>query len=107
MPLTRDAFVHRLMDGGGAGGLQPSQNLGNLDFLGRKRKFGQSQLLKKFACVCACCSSFDVGVVKPVKFTRDSSCLTRDEFVIFEGDHIMIYMYMFLLLLGTVLHCST
>ena len=32
-------------------------------------------------------------MVKLVKFTRDSGCLTCDEFlVIFEGDHILIYM---------------
>ena len=47
-------------------------------------------------------------MVKQVKFTRDSGCLTRDEFlVIFEGDDIMIYMYILALLLGTVLHYST
>ena len=58
--------------------------------------------------MCACCSSFEVSVVKPVKFTRESSCLTRDEFlVIFEGDDIMIYMYTLALLLGTVLHYFT
>ena len=33
---------------GGRGGLQPPQILGNSDFLGSKRKFGHSQLLKKF-----------------------------------------------------------
>ena len=47
-------------------------------------------------------------MVKPVKFTRDSGCLSHDEFlVIFQGDHILIYMYIFaiVLLLGTVLHC--
>ena len=54
--------------------------------------------------MCACCSSFEVSVVKPVKFTRESS----DEFlVIFEGDDIMIYMYTLALLLGTVLHYFT
>ena len=58
--------------------------------------------------MCACCSSLEVSVVKPVKFTRESGYLTRDEFlVIFEGDDIMIYMYIFALLLGTVLHYST
>ena len=58
--------------------------------------------------MCACCSSFEVSVVKPVKFTRENGCLTRDEFlVIFEGDDIMIYMYILALLLGTVLHYTT
>ena len=32
--------------GGGEGGLQPPQILGNSDFLGSERKFGQSQFLK-------------------------------------------------------------
>ena len=46
-------------------------------------------------------------MVKPVKFTRDSGCLARDEFLVFsEGDHMLIYMYIFVifLLLGTVLY---
>ena len=34
--------------GGGRGGLQAPQILGNTDFLGSKRKIGQSQLLKTF-----------------------------------------------------------
>lgn len=42
-------------------------------------------------------------VVKAVKFTQDSGCLARDHFlVIFEGDHILIYIFVILLLLGTV-----
>ena len=39
--------------GGGGGGPPPPpppQILGNSDFLGSKRKFGQSQLLKTFSC---------------------------------------------------------
>ena len=35
---------------GGRGGLQPPQSLGNSDFLGSKRKFGQSQFLQTFPC---------------------------------------------------------
>ena len=35
---------------GGRGGLQSPQILGNSDFLGTKRKFGQSQLSKTFSC---------------------------------------------------------
>ena len=35
--------------GGERGGLQPPQILGNSDFLGSKRQFGQSQLLKTFS----------------------------------------------------------
>ena len=35
---------------GGARGAADPQILGNSDFLGSKRKFGQSQLLKTFSC---------------------------------------------------------
>ena len=41
---------------------------------------------------------------------KASGCLASDEFlVIFKGDHILIYMYIFaiVLLLGIVLHCAT
>ena len=34
----------------GRGGLQPPQILGNSDFLGSNRKFGQSHFLKTFLC---------------------------------------------------------
>ena len=47
--------------GWGAGGLQPpppkkkkKKKLGQLRFFGQQEKFGQTQLLKKFACVCVC-----------------------------------------------------
>ena len=44
-------------------------------------------------------------MVKPVKFTRDSGCLVRDKFlVISEGDHMLIYIFVIFLLLGTVLY---
>ena len=49
-------------------------------------------------------------MVKPVKFSRESGCLAPDEFLVnFKEDHILIYMYIFgiVLLLGTVLHCTT
>ena len=35
---------------GGRGGLQPPQILGNSDFLGSERKFGQNQFVKTFPC---------------------------------------------------------
>ena len=39
--------------------------------------------------------------VKPVKFSLGSGCLVRDEFlVIFKGDHVLIYVYIF-----EVCHC--
>ena len=65
--LLRDdglkSLKHRRMGRGGEGGegLQSSPpNLGNLDFFGQQKKFGQSRFLKKFAssCVCACCCFF-------------------------------------------------
>ena len=49
-------------------------------------------------------------MVKLVKFTRDSGCLARDDLlVIFKGDHIPIYTFTIaiVLLLATVLHCTT
>ena len=47
LDASRDPQAYGL---GGRGGLQPPQILGNSDFLGSKRKFGQSQLLKTFPC---------------------------------------------------------
>ena len=41
-------------EGGGRGGLQPPHVLGNSDFLGSKRKFEQSQVLKTFPCFFYC-----------------------------------------------------
>ena len=41
---------HRRTGRGGRGGLQPPQILGNSDFLGSTRKFGQSQFLKTSPC---------------------------------------------------------
>ena len=63
-------------------------------------------------CVCVCFFQreiFEVSLVKPVKFIRDSSCLARDEFLVIKADHILIYMYIFaiVLLLGAVLHSTT
>ena len=43
-----DDDYHRRTGRGGEGGCSPPQILGNSDFLGSKRKFGQSQLLKTF-----------------------------------------------------------
>ena len=44
-------------------------------------------------------------MLKPVKFTRDSGCLARDEFlVISEGDHMLRYIFIIFLLLSTVLY---
>ena len=46
-----DLDCHRRTDRGGRGGLQPPQILGNSDFLGNKRKFGQSLFLKTSPCL--------------------------------------------------------
>ena len=72
-------------------------------------------VLKKLACVCVFFFSKryflfqpEVGVVQPVKFTRDSGCLAHDQFLLlFEADHMLIYIFVILLLLGTVLHCTS
>ena len=37
----------------------------------------------------------------PVTFTRDSGCLARDEFLVREGYHMLIYIYLYFLLFGT------
>ena len=40
-------------------------------------------------------------MVKPVKFTQDSGCLARDEFlVISEGDHMLIYIFVIFFIVG-------
>ena len=43
-------IIHRRTGRGERGGLQPPQIFGNSDFLGSKRKFGQSQFSKTFPC---------------------------------------------------------
>ena len=44
-------------------------------------------------------------MVKPVKFTRDSGCLARDEFlVISEGDPMLRYIFVFFFFI--VEHCT-
>ena len=50
----------------------------------------------------------EVGIVKTVKFTRDSGCLARDEpMVISKGDYKLIYTFLFFLyFLSTVLYCT-
>ena len=70
--------------GGGRGGLQPPQILGNSDFLGSKRKLGQSQLLKTFSCF----------------YTQDSGCQARDEFLFIREEY---HMLSFFFIVG---HCT-
>ena len=59
----------------------------------------------------------EVGIVKEVKFTRDSGCLARDELlVISKGDHKLKYIFHFFFFFFffffwgggdcTVLHCT-
>ena len=50
----------------------------------------------------------EVGIVKTVKFTRDSGCLARDEpMVISKGDYKLIYTFLFFFyFLSTVLYCT-
>ena len=44
--------------GGGRGAAALSPKFGQLRFFTQHEKFGQSQLLEKFECVCACCYFF-------------------------------------------------
>ena len=45
--------------------------------------------------------------MKPVKFSRGSGCLVRDEFlVIFKGDHVLIYVYIFEICRCWALYCT-
>ena len=44
-------FIGIVVQAGGRGGLQHPQILGNSDFLGSERKFGQSQFLKMSPCL--------------------------------------------------------
>ena len=47
-------------------------------------------------------------MAKPVKFTRGSGCLACDESLVnFKGHHTLTYILAIVLLLGTVLHCTT
>ena len=48
-------------------------------------------------------------MVKSVKFTRDSGCLARNEFlVISEGDHTLIYIFVFFFSVCCwALYCTT
>ena len=50
-PTLKNVDIHRRTGWGGRGGLQPPQILGNSDFLGSERKFGQSQFLKTSPCL--------------------------------------------------------
>ena len=49
--MKRELSVYIGVRAGGRGGLQPPQILGNSVFLGSKRKFGQSQILKTSPCL--------------------------------------------------------
>ena len=44
------SWKHRRTGWGGRGGLQPPQILGNSNFLGSERKFGQNQFFNTFPC---------------------------------------------------------
>ena len=112
------ASPHRRTGRGGGGGLQPPQILGNSDFLGRKRKFGQSYFLKTFPCFFISLKRqiFSILIWKkswnqrnnPVTFSRDthSGCLARDEFLVI-GKGItcwFTYLYFFIVDHCTALH---
>ena len=50
LQVTSQTLPYIGVQAGGRGGPQPPQILGNSDFLGSKRKFGQSHFLKTFLC---------------------------------------------------------
>ena len=94
----------RVGAGGGPGALQPPQILGNSYFLGSKKKFWQSQVLKPFPrCLFYYFEEINIFYFNlkkscirhnyPVTFSRDSGCLARDEFLfIREGYHMLTYI---------------
>ena len=56
----------------------------------------------------------EVGIIQPLKFTRDSGCLSRDELlVIGKGDHKLICIFLFFVPFffwgggRTVPHCTS
>ena len=100
-----------------------------LFFGGSKRKFGRSQFLKAFSCFffftiiifyffyALCIFYFYYYFIIfhvfkiltwsrrniPVTSTRDSGCLARDEFLVREGYHMLIYIFVFFI----VRHCTS
>ena len=98
--------IHRRTGRGGEGGLQPPQILGNSDFLGSKRKFGQSYFLKTFPCFFISLKRqiFSILIWKkswsqrnnPVTFSRDthSGCWARDEFLVIAKGIICWFTYL-------------
>ena len=67
--------------------------LGNSDILGSMRNLGKAFLfwIGRYFLFLS-----EVGIVKPVKSTRDSGCLARDELlVISKGDHKLIYIFLY------------
>ena len=69
----------------------PPQIGGNSELLGSKRNLVLKDVFKLFLIDRYFLFLPKVGNVKPVKFTRDSGCLARDELlVISKGDHLTI-----------------
>ena len=58
LKAMRTENEHRRMGRRGGGGCAVIPKLGKLRFFGQEEKFGQSQFLKKFACVRARCNFF-------------------------------------------------
>ena len=100
---------HRRTGRGGEGGCSPPpspQILGDSDFLGSKRKFGQSQFLKTFPCVFYYSKETNIFYFNlkkswsqrnnPVTFSRDthSGCLARDEFLVIGKGIICWFTYL-------------
>ena len=96
---------------GVAGVCGPPKILGNSDFLGSKNNLGKPVLkdvFKLFFIFCYFLFLPEVGIVKPVIFTRDTGCLTHDELlVISKGDDKLIYKISIFLFFGEALYCTT
>ena len=87
--------------GGGKGGCSPPKILRNSDFLGSKRKFGQSQFSRRLHVYLIILKTWILTWCRrnnQFTFTRDSGCLA--------GVMSNLHFYNFLLL-GTVLHCTS
>ena len=68
--------------GGGEGGCSPHKILGNSDFLGSKRKIGQSQFSRRLDIYLIILKTWMLTWSRrnnPFRFTRDSGCLACDE----------------------------
>ena len=96
--------------GGARGAAAPQKNLGNSVFWAARGIWAKPcfqvffvWLHRYFVFL------LEVGIVKPLKFTRDSGCLASDKpLVTSKGDYKLkyIFLFFFCIFLGTVLYCT-